>query len=140
MKSQIVADSSALFSLLIENDTNHHLATKVGGRLVFHTGILIIPAEIFAETINILGKKTGKKNAIVVGQKLMENNLFTIIESTNEIRSKAFEKFKRQPESVSFTDCLVMAFADEFKTEFIFGFDETFKKNGYIRVGIDDTA
>ena len=30
-----------------------------------------------------------------------------------------------------FTDCIVMANADSFKTKDIFGFDEVFRKNGY---------
>lgn len=140
MKPQIVADSSAIFSLFIENDTNHDLATNIAEKLVSHTGILMIPAEVFSETINILGKKAGKKNACIVGQKLIETELFTIVESTDQIRHISFEKFRKLPESVSFTDCVVMAFADAFKTTNIFGFDETFKKNGYIRVGIDDTG
>ena len=43
----------------------------------------------------------------------------------------AFEKLKNQALSVSFTDCLVMVFADKYKTEEVFGFDEAFGKNGY---------
>ena len=138
MKLLIVADSSALFSLLIQTDKNHHLAIAIGKKLISSVGILLIPAEVFAETVNILGKKTGKTNAVLAGQKLMETDLFTIVESTNDIRNSAFSKFKNLPESVSFTDCIVMAFADEFNTKLIFGFDETFKKNGYTRVGLDD--
>jgi hypothetical protein len=35
-------------------------------------------------------------------------------------------------ESVSFTDCMVMATADHYGTRLIFGFDEVFRKNGYV--------
>ncbi len=35
------------------------------------------------------------------------------------------------PQSVSYTDCVVMAVADEYHTTQIFGFDEDFKKHGY---------
>ena len=63
--------------------------------------------------------------------------MFIIAETTLEVRIEALEKFQKQPKSVSFTDCIVMAFADEYETREIFGFDDAFRKNGYIRFGID---
>jgi predicted nucleic acid-binding protein len=47
------------------------------------------------------------------------------------IREKALIRFEKSAKGVSFTDCLVMAFADEYKTNLIFGFDDVFSKCGY---------
>lgn len=60
-----------------------------------------------------------------------------MLPSNDNIRLRALQNFQNQPAYVSFTDCVVMAFADEYETKDIFGFDEAFRKNGYIRVGID---
>jgi predicted nucleic acid-binding protein len=44
---------------------------------------------------------------------------------------QALSRFATQSESVSLTDCIVMAVADDYETLDSFGFDEAFRKNGY---------
>ena len=139
MKTPIIADTSALISLASITDQNHILARKTSLFVKRGDYSLIVPGEIVTETTNTLGKKISHKIAIYTAVTLIGSNELAIIETTSNIRKEALELFKRQSESVSFTDCLVMVFADTFKTELIFGFDEAFKKNGYVRVGIDDT-
>jgi|SRR5919202_931849 predicted nucleic acid-binding protein len=68
----------------------------------------------------------GLPNAKAVYQK----RTYLIMESDKEL-AEALERFARQPASVSFTDCIVMAVADRLGTQTIFGFDEVFRKNGY---------
>jgi predicted nucleic acid-binding protein len=51
--------------------------------------------------------------------------------ATEKLQVSALEKFASQPQSISFTDCIVMATADVHQTEQIFGFDEAFDKSGY---------
>jgi predicted nucleic acid-binding protein len=46
----------------------------------------------------------------------------------------ALKKFESLPQAVSFTDCLVMATADEYATSDIFGFDKQFADAGYTRL------
>lgn len=137
MTDPIIADSSALVSLALSNDSNHKLAVRLAGQIEKNNKTLILPGEIFAETINILGKKVSKEIAVFTGNKILKSDLFQIIESSNAQRLLAIEKFQKQPRSVSFTDCLLMILADHFDTKDIFGFDEIFKKNGYVRLGID---
>ena len=137
MTNPIVADSSAIVSLALSTDSNHKQAVLLAKQIEKDNKILILPGEIFAETINILGKKVSKEIAVFTGNKILKSDLFQIIESSNTQRLLAIEKFQKQPRSVSFTDCLLMILADHFDTKDIFGFDEIFKKNGYIRLGID---
>lgn len=137
MNLTVVADSSALFSLLITTDTNHAVASKISKELVKQEGELLIPGEVYSEVVNILGKKVNKDQAIKAGYKFIQSEVFTVLESTISIRTSALTLYKKQPRSVSFTDCLVMAFAEEYKTDLIFGFDSAFRKNGYVRLGID---
>lgn len=137
MNSPVISDTSAFVSLASVTDQNHKIAIEISKFIQKSRFPLIIPGEIFTETINILGKKIDHETAIKTGRKILRSEAFIITETTPEIRFEAFKKFQKRPQSVSFTDCLVMTFADEFETKSIFSFDKTFKKNGYIRLGID---
>lgn len=132
-----IVDSSALFSLIVGTDKNHGVALKAAKKLLEEKEPFIIPSDVFSETVNALGKKLNHKVAFGAGEDILASNAFSITDTSERLRINALDKFKNQPESVSFTDCLVMAFADEFETKEIFGFDECFKKNGYTRIGID---
>lgn len=136
MKS-VIADSSGLISLLFPTDNNNSRAIKISKSIIEVSHRLILPGEIFTETINVVGRKQGHYKAFQVGSGLIRSKLYEMADTTSKIRDAAFKKFNEQSESVSFTDCIVMAFADEFDTKEIFGFDDVFRKKGYIRIGID---
>lgn len=137
MSSTIILDTSAFLSLGNINDSNYQKATTISKQIEKGKLSIIVPGEIFTEIVNVVGKKTGHQAAILQAKKILSSASFTITETDSNIRVNALEKFQKQPQSVSFTDCLVMAFADEYETKEIFGFDEAFRKNGYIRFGID---
>ena len=137
MKTLIIADSSGIISLISETDKNNSLAVKISLKLEKAKGSIIVPTEVFAEILNITGKKLGHKIALIVAEKILSMKTFLISDTNEKIRKRAMDIFKDQPESVSFTDCIVMANADSFKTKDIFGFDEVFRKNGYKRIGVD---
>lgn len=137
MKQVIVADSSGLFSLLVGSDANHKKALKINDQHLKTEGIVIVPSEILSELINVVGKKFDHIKAIVVASDILKSKVFNVENTSDLIRDTALKKYRYQPKSVSFTDCLVMAFADFYETKEIFGFDEAFRKNGYLRLGID---
>jgi predicted nucleic acid-binding protein len=126
-----VIDSSFLFSLAIDSDSNHEKAQKISQQYQ-ESFDLIIPAEVFAETINTIWKKIGKDPAVVTAKNILEGQNHVFLETTKEIRQLALVKFEKQRKGVSFSDCIVMAFADAYKTKMILGFDEAFGENGYI--------
>ena len=133
----VVADTSGLISLTSKDDKNYRIALEISRGLLKIEGNVYIATEIFAEMMNVLGKKVSHNAAIRAARKIEQSPFFLIVDTTHEIRRIALEKFQKAPESVSFTDCLVMAFADFYETKEIFGFDEAFQKNGYTRIGID---
>ena len=138
MNKPLIIDSSAFVSLGTVADSNYENAHRIGSLIKKEDRSIIVPGDIFTETVNVVGKKIGHKAAIVQARDIFLDPRLNIVEMTSQIRQNSLEKFKNQPNSVSFTDCIVMAFADEFDTKEIFGFDEAFKKNGYIRIGIDE--
>lgn len=133
----VIADSSALISFVSPLDFNHKLAKKITKGLFKIRSRIIISGEIFAETMNVLGRKVPHENVLIIASKIMDIKSFLLTDSTNDIINSALTKFGKLPQSVSYTDCLVMAFADFYGTKDIFGFDESFKKNDYKRIGID---
>lgn len=137
MTPPTIADSSALVSLASVTDRNHKLAATISQSLAQEKRSVIVPGEVVTETINVFGKKISRRSAVRLGEKLISSKELIIAETTAEIRRQALLKFRKQAGSVSFTDCLVMAFADSFSTKDIFGFDEVFCKNGYRRLGVD---
>jgi predicted nucleic acid-binding protein len=126
----IIADSSALISLTITTDSNHAAAWAYIQQLPPSQSI-IVPAEVYAETLNLLGKKFGHKRAIEGMLILADFGAFIVQPSSDLVRSGALELFKSVGEDVSYTDCLVMAMAEQHGTVDIFGFDEAFSKRGY---------
>lgn len=126
----VIADSSGLYSLAHSSDTNHQKAVEISKKLTAQNVKLLIPEDVFSETLNIVGKKLGKYKQLDLAQDLMSKD-FLIIESDEKIRLSAIEKLKKVAGSVSYTDCAVMAFADQYQTKEIFGFDGVFEKQGY---------
>jgi len=137
MNEPLIIDSSAFISLGTITDSNYIKATEISTQIHNEDRTIIMPGEIFTEIVNVAGKKIGHKVALDQANKILDSKTIHIEETTSAVRESALSKFQVQPKSVSFTDCIVMAFADEFDTSEIFGFDSVFRKNGYIRIGID---
>ena len=138
MKNPIIIDSSAFISLGTITDSNYKKATAISSKMGEEDRTIVMPGEIFTEIVNVAGKKIGHKAAMDQANKILSSKIVHIEETTSLIRQSALDKFNKQPKSVSFTDCLVMALADFYETKEIFGFDDVFRKNGYIRIGIDE--
>ncbi len=119
----VVADTSGLYSLISETDTNHAAALRATEQFHQQAATLLLPYDVYAETINIIGKKHGHDQAVAVAHYLTSPT-FVMFDSSHEARRNALDRFAVLPQSVSYTDCVVMAVADEYHTKQIFGFDE----------------
>jgi predicted nucleic acid-binding protein len=126
----VIADTSGLISLFSRADRNHAAALAASHRLTKRRGAVIVPADVFTETMNVEGRKAGHAAALRTAAEL-SSIPFAVIDTGSEILRSALARFARVPESVSFTDCIVMAVADHYATKEIFGFDEGFAKCGY---------
>jgi predicted nucleic acid-binding protein len=97
---------------------------------------LILSSAVLSETLNLLGKKFGHETAVQAGQHFLSGDgQFLLTQTPAQVIRTALEMFNREKQSVSFTDCIVMAIADEYGTRAIFGFDDIFKKRGYLLPG-----
>ena len=130
-ESVIIADTSGLVSLFLPDDHNHEVALKAAEKLRSAHKDILIPAAVFVELLNILGRKVGHTAALAAVSELSPP--FLVLTTQTNV-SQALKKFEALPQSVSFTDCLVMATADEYTTLDIFGFDKQFADAGYTRL------
>ena len=129
--SFLIADTSGLISLTVKTDSNHEPAVAATESLQGKQSTILVPYEVYIETLNVLGKRVGHTRALAVASYLSHTPLFLVIDSSAEARQEALTRFATLPESVSLTDAIVMTIADEYRTWGIFGFDEAFKKSGY---------
>jgi predicted nucleic acid-binding protein len=127
----MMADSSGLVSLFHPGDRNHHVAVEAAKRLQSESKDILIPPSVFVEFLNILGRKISHSVALAAASELTPP--FLIVNEPRD-NTNALEKFAKLPEAVSYTDCLVMAAADEYDTSDIFGFDKPFETAGYHRL------
>ncbi len=129
--SVIIADTSGLVSLFLPHDQNHEIAVKVAKELHGEHKDIIIPVAVLIEFLNVLGRKANHQAALAAVAELTPP--FLVLNEQTNI-SQALKKFEAVPQAVSFTDCLVMAVADEYATADIFGFDKQFEDAGYRRL------
>ncbi len=129
----IIADTSGLVSLFSSDDRNHDKAIRAAKHLQNDQKAILIPAAVFVELLNVLGRKAGHEAAIAAASELTPP-FIVLSEPENILESSALEKFARVAGSVSFTDCIVMAVADQYGTRDIFGFDKQFEDAGYMRL------
>ena len=126
----IIADTSGLVSLFSPDDRNH--AESVKAAATRKRGILILTA-VFVEFVNVMGRKAGHSVELAAIPELTPP-LFILNEPSHLPNMPAFKKFETLPNAVSFTDCIVMAVADDYGTKDIFGFDKQFVDAGYHRI------
>jgi predicted nucleic acid-binding protein len=132
-KGVIIADTSGLVSLFSPLDRNHEEAINAAKQLTNDEKTILIPAVVYVEFLNVLGRKVGHEMALAAAAELTPPFL-VLSEPANLPQSPALKKFANIPEAVSFTDCIVMAVADEYGTSDIFGFDKQFQDAGYHRL------
>src|SRR3954470_8621412 len=118
----IIADSSALVSLTIKSDRNHAAAVTFVQKVAADNRTVVIPCDVLAETVNILGKKFGHTRALEAIDILFEGRAFVVEDIDERIRADALAWFRDVADGVSYTDCIVMAAANANKTKHVFGF------------------
>lgn len=128
----VIVDTSAFYALYSIDDALHHKARNIATHLFQDNRRTILLGDVVTELLNILGKKLGKQTQEELGETILTSSAFDIVESDLSLRELALKKLKQISISISYTDCLVMALADIYETTEIFGFDEIFKKKGYI--------
>ena len=87
--SPIIADTSALVSLATDTDHNHIPAKEAAAQLREVSRPIILPADIFVETVNVLGKRSGHETALKAAAELLRpGSQFVLIETMPYLNSR----------------------------------------------------
>ncbi len=135
MSKTVLLDTSALISLLSETDSLHEEAVAFAQALRQAKQLVIVPTEVLAETLNVLRSRLGNEVTVAIGDELLTPPDFAVTPTPRPVLHLTLQKLLGQTGNASYIDCLVMASADHYKTDAIFGFDDTFRKNGYTLPG-----
>jgi predicted nucleic acid-binding protein len=134
----VVLDSRALIAQINGKDIWHKKADAITAFIAQTERHVILPSEVFAETLNRIGNNIGRQAAVVAGKALLSRDAtgdILLLPGTPTLAAAALELLstvEAPPEKrPSFVDCLVMATANLYRTREIFGFDAVFTQNGY---------
>src|SRR4051812_25872722 len=90
--SFLIADTSGLISLASTSDRNHEPAITAANQLEHQQQAILIPYDVFAETINVAGRKLGHANAVELASYLRTTALFAIFDTSDDARHRALER------------------------------------------------
>src|SRR6478609_8842229 len=88
----LIADSSGLISLTSHTDRNYAHALRAAQQLEETQATILVPYDVYAETVNMVGKKQGHAKAYEVGQFLAKTAPFLVIDSSPAARKRALSQ------------------------------------------------
>lgn len=114
-----IADTSALYALFNENDIHHEEAKKD----FEDTNPIIIPPEIWSETLSLIQYRQGKEEAVRAGEALLDLPHVDLRSGNIKRLNSSWETFKESNRDLSFPDSVVISWCDDKKATPI-SFDE----------------
>lgn len=129
-------DSDVFVSLANKTDANHKWATEVSQVLAHRNIPFITSSYVFGEVVTVISQQLGHKTAMASGATIIQS--IPIVDPDEDVRLRAFELFGKQTsKNVRFTDCINMTLMKDLDIKEIFSYDKHYKKNGFLRVGVD---
>jgi len=114
-----IADTSALYALFNENDKHHEEAKKCFEK----TDPIVIPSEIWSETISLIQYRQGKEDAVKAGKALLDLPHVDLRTGNIDLLRSSWEKFTESNKDLSFPDSVVVIWCDD-KNATPLSFDE----------------
>ncbi|OGY25492.1 MAG: hypothetical protein A2Z11_03635 [Candidatus Woykebacteria bacterium RBG_16_43_9] len=136
-RKRVLVDTDAFVALRDNKDYNHNTASVIAAHLKENQATLFTSSFSFGEAITVISQKLGRTDVLAFIDKFPETDVIRI-DIGNVLIEKGIDIFKSQTsKNVSFTDCVNMAVMKEEDIKEIFSFDKIYKKNGFIRLGLD---
>ena len=129
----VFVDADAFVALAREDDTNHTLALAVLARFTTQPTTLITSNYVFAECVTVISQRIDHAAALAfINTIKTPQSVFTMHRITEELEDAALRLFSEQTsKNVSFVDCTNMAIVTQRRIDYIFSFDQVYRKNGY---------
>lgn len=129
----VFVDASVFCAYANLDDIHHKKAKNIIEKIAAGKyGKAVTTDYIFDETVTVVLRKTNKKNALEVGNVILNSELL-IAQIDSLLFQKAWRIFQKK-DDFSFTDCTILAFMKVFGIRKIATFDKAFKKIKEIEV------
>jgi predicted nucleic acid-binding protein len=137
MEKELFVDADAFVALRDKTDPNHQLAIAVSGMAASAGTALITSDPAFGEAITVISQNINHRASVDFANDVIGSQI-EIVEVDTNIRNGAVEIFEDQTSKNSrFTDAVNMVIMKDRDLKEIFSFDIDYKKNGFMRLGID---
>jgi len=126
----VLIDSGIFIAYYNKRDENHEQAVELIKQIEDNKlGAAYVTDHVFDETVTYLQKRVSEKDAVKVGQQILD--CFQFIFTMPEMFSESWELFRKN--SVSFTDCSLVVIKRRWKIDHLITFDK--RLNDIIRGG-----
>lgn len=118
-----VADTSYLFALFHDLDAHHRTAHELSQQ----PGKVMIPAEIFAETMWLIQRRIGYREACAAGDWFRRQHGMAILDGEPEVRDRIWQTYLMGGRRGSYPDAVVIGWSRHLGAE-VLTFDEDLKR------------
>lgn len=120
----VIVDTGAIYALVMRNDRNHGAARRFLQHVLEGPASLVLHEWVFVEAMTLLKVRGGAEVAIRVGEEIKRNPLYRWQPSTPQLEQLAWGVFERYSDKDwSYTDCALVALAQQTKTEEVWTYD-----------------
>ncbi len=117
-----IADTSVLYALFSQNDVHHEEAVNE----VKNPETILVPSEIWSETISLIHYRQGFNMAVKAGKALLNLPHVELLSSRMDIVYSSWDTYQKTNSSLSFPDCIVLVWCND-KDAVPLTFDEDMK-------------
>ncbi len=127
---RVFVDTSSFVALQDENDPNHQKALGLARKVLEQKIQLYTSSEVVGETLTVVSRKLGKKQAEIFFQDFPESGVIEIF-FDSELHQKTIKLFLQiAAKNISFIDCSNVIIMQSLNIKQIFALDQDFKKLG----------
>lgn len=106
-----IADTSLLYALFSSNDVHHDEAMEE----MRDPETILIPSEIWFETISLIHHRQGFGEAVDAGNFLLQLPHIELLPSRMDIMRASWNTYRRSKGELSFVDCVVVSWCLDMK-------------------------
>ena len=133
---RIFVDTSAFFALADETDKDYQEAKKLSDKISREKLEIVISGHILSETLTLVRRRMGFQKALLIGNKLFNSKITTLIIADEKILNNAWGVFQKYSDKdFSFVDCISFVIMNEEGIDTAFTFDRHFEQIGFKILG-----
>lgn len=104
-----IADTSLLYALFSRNDVHHEEAVNE----VKNPEPILLPSEIWSETISLIHYRQGFEMAVKAGKALLDLPHVELLSSRMDIVRSSWDTYQKAKGDLSIPDCVVLAWCND---------------------------